>query len=251
MKFYTLNNIVRSVLHQKQLSIHWYLQFLKYAADCHRELTFDVMKSISARRLPVTDYKAVVLPCDFVDWIKVGVEVNQKIQPLVQTSGINRLNKLDAEGNKTLFGTTDTESIVYAGSSWFPGLFDDYGISAGRWFGIGAGSEGDTFKFLPERNEIQLNEALDVDEIVLEYVSDGSGSDAATSIEPYAQKTIEAYIDWMYKLHSRSFNISERREAEREYYQQLRFLRARKSDLNTPEDIKRVILRNYKQSVKV
>jgi hypothetical protein len=245
MKYVKLDHIVRSVLHQKQLTQHWYLQFLKYASDCLRELTFDTLKTINTRRLPVTDYKAVVLPCDFVDWTKVGIEVNQKIQPLVQTSGINRLNKFDDSGNKTVFGTGSSVDAI-----WATGLFADYGATLGRWYGVGAGFEGDTFKYLPERNEIQLNESLDVTEIVLEYISNGAGVDAATKVDPYAQKTIEAYIDWQYKLHSRAYGISERREAEREYYQQLRFLRARKSDLNTIEDFKRSVIRGYKASIK-
>lgn len=244
MRFIKLDHIVRSVIHQKQLKIHWYLQFLKYASDCLRELTFDTLKTINTKRLSVTDYKAVVLPCDFVDWTKVGIEVNQKIQPLVQTSGINRLNKLGANGAATTFGSS-VEPI------WATGIFSDYGASLGRWYGVGAGFEGDTFKYLPERNEIQLNESLDVTEIVLEYISNGACVDAATKVDPYAQKTIEAYIDWQYKLHSRAYGISERREAEREYYQQLRFLRARKSDLNTIEDFKRSVIRGYKASIKV
>ena len=77
MKLYTLDNIVRSALADRGYPMHFYLQFLQYGIDALRMLNFDVLQSIKSVRLPVNSYKAVTLPCDFVDIVKVGTETGQ------------------------------------------------------------------------------------------------------------------------------------------------------------------------------
>ena len=46
------------------------------------------------------------------------------------------------------------------------------------------------FQIFKERNQIQLDQTYSVENIVLQYVSDGQEADAATQIDPYAIKTI-------------------------------------------------------------
>lgn len=229
--------------------IHYYLQFLKYGADALREMTFDSMRVVNTVRLPVSDYKSVVLPCDFVDWIKVGYESGQYIVPLVAQDAINRLNKFDDAGAKTTFGDASDTIDTILWPVGYQTYFNNYGEWMGGVFGHGAGYQGDTFKFLPERNEIQLNEALALTEIVLEYVSDGQTSTASTRIDPYAQSSIEAYIDWKYKSHSTRFGPGEVNIARAEFYNQHRIYRARKNPL-TPEKIKRIFNQGYKAVIK-
>lgn len=253
MKYITLDGIVRSLLNQKQLPIHYYMRFLKYAADGYRELHFDSLKNIRAVKLPLTDYKAVQLPCDFVDLLKVGVATGQYVQPFVMRNGINRLNNLDASGNPTTYGSPTQSTSDYAafgGWDWFTNHFNDYGEATGRYFGLGVGSQRDTFKLIPERNEIQFSEDIQATEVILEYIGDGTCCDSATSIHPYAQKAIEAYADWMYKKHSKSFGLGDEQVAEREFVNQNRKLRARLNGM-TMEDIRRSVDSGYLASVKI
>lgn len=251
MRFTTLNNCARSYLNLTQRPIHYYARCLKYSSDCIRELIFDTLKILNTVRLPVNEFFEAELPADCIDWSKVGVQAGQFVRPLIQRDTINRLANIS---------TTDGSQITYPNpaeaTDEILGLFQWWGINrntngedTGGYYGLGAGSEPDTFKIIEERNVIQLNQNLTNSTIVLEYISDGSYVNSATRITPYAQKTIEAYIDWQYKLHSKSFGAYDHKLAEQEFYNQLRKLRARKSDL-TPELLIRIMNRHRKASLK-
>lgn len=101
----------------------------------------------------------------------------------------------------------------------------------------------DTYKILPERNEIQLHNSIDATSIILEYISDGSLIDNATQVNPYAKATIEAYINWKWKENNRSYGEGERMRAQRQFDHQNRILRARMNPL-TIQDIKASIYMN-------
>src|ERR1051325_10022357 len=105
MTWYSLDMITRSILMQRGYPIHWYIDFLKYSTECLRELTFDVLKVINSVKLPVNSYKAVTLPCNYVDWVKVGYATGQWVHPLAQ-GPINRLNNYDANGVKIPYEDT-------------------------------------------------------------------------------------------------------------------------------------------------
>jgi hypothetical protein len=239
------------VLLQKQLPMHWYLQFLKYAADGLREETFDSLKIIKTSRIDIDPNTFTApIPCDYVDWVKVGVENGQFIVPLAEQKGINRLSKYDSEGQRTLFGNPGGgENALW--SDYTTVCFNDAGEFLGRQFGLGGSNLANTFKELPERGEFQLHEQLVAtnDQIVLEYISDGTCPDNATQITPYAQKCLEAYIDWQYKKHSRSYGLGDEQVAEREFYNQRRKLRGRLNKIS-PSDLKRILNKNYRGSIK-
>ena len=83
---------------QRGYPIHFYIQALKSASDCLRELTFDTLQNINTVKLAVSETGVAELPCDFVDHIKIGVERGQYVKPLVQKDGLNRLQKTDNTG---------------------------------------------------------------------------------------------------------------------------------------------------------
>lgn len=112
----------------------------------------------------------------------------------------------------------------------------------GRMYGA-AIDRTDSFKIIPERNEIQLHQNLCATEIILEYISDGSEIDNATQVNPYAKATIEAYINWKYKENNRSYGEGERQRAQMQFDHQQRILRGRTNHI-TIADIKSIIYRN-------
>lgn len=266
MKFYSLNTIVNNCLLRKGYSIHWKMQFLASGRDCIREMSLDAMPIINTQLLDViidNGYKVVNLPCGYVDYTKVGIRVGQFVQPLLPRESINRLHNFDTNTGVIIpyDSITDVEvrngnTEIFAGFNspwynWDTVTWDTYGEFTGRFYGFsGAGSESDTFKVLPERNQIQLNENLFVDKIVLEYISDGvSGCDSATQVDVYAVATIEAYILYQQKEQNRNYSSQERELAKQEYIRQYQIFLARKSDL-TIETLKRTFNRNYRASIK-
>ena len=97
--------------------------------------------------------------------------------------------------------------------------------------------------FFKERNQIQIDQKLYVENVVLQYISDGQSADAATLVDPYAIKTIQAYIDSQLKAHNRNYNMGEKQLSQNEYIRERKILRARKADWSV-EKIKRIVQKN-------
>jgi hypothetical protein len=180
--------------------------------------------------------------------------IGQRIRPLVPTSTLNPLISLDVNQNFSEQEWTDNvvppgsnENQLYYGAlpyaQWFTVRYNDYGENIGRFFGLGAGYQEDTFQVFKERNQIQLDQKFYVENIVLQYVSDGQSADAASQVDPYAIRTIQAYIEYQMKAHNRTYNMGERQLAENYYIKERKILRARKSDWSV-EKIKRIVQKN-------
>jgi hypothetical protein len=248
---YTLDSIVKQALLLKRYPLAYYIDFLVYAKYCLAELALDDLKNVRTKLLTVNDYFAVDLPNDFLDETKVGVMVGQQIRPLVPDNSINSLNNYDSNFAITTYASEqqndNDEELFYYFNSWMNGLYlttfwNSYGEPLGRQFGF-SGGYSDTYKVVRERNQIQLNEAIGVDTIVLEYISDGTDADSATQITPYAVATIRAYIDWQHKANNRTYNDGQRELAKQEYMRERKILRARMSGL-TLTTLKRIVAKS-------
>ena len=264
MKFYSLNIIVRNVLLRRRYPLQYYLEFLVSGRDCLRQMSLDSLGVINTVLLDVTldgGYNVATLPSDYSDWTKVGIRAGQFVKPLLERSSINNLHNYDDNGAIIAYGgTTDIPQSAVdidmgiglnSGTfAWDTVTWDNYGEFLGRYYGFsGAGSQSDTFKVIPERNQIQLDENLIVDKIVLEYIGDGMCSDAATQIPVYAVDVIEAYILWQMKEQNRNYGLGERQIAYDEYVRQYKIFLARKNPL-TKEMITRILNKNYRGSIK-
>ena len=257
----SLDAIVRQTLLKRGYPLHWYMQFLVYAAECLRELTFDDLKVINTKLIPVDQtINAADLPSDFQGYVTVGAVVGQRIRPLTPTTTLMPLVNLDSEDNfaeqewnENASDLANTNGNLYYGglpyATWFNVNWNNYGENIGRFFGLGAGYQADTFQIVPERNQIQLDQYLFCENLVLQYFSDGQDADAATQIDPYAFKTIQSYILWQMKEHNRSYGAGERQMAQMEYTRERKILRARKADWSI-EKLRRIVQKNTMASPK-
>jgi len=252
MKLYTLDNIVRSALADRGYPMHWYLQFLQYGIDAFRMLNFDVLQNVKSVRLPVNSYKAVTLPCDYVDYIRVGNELGQYLNPFGEKrDSFNRLNKFDANGNKIPYGDIEADTGAIPSNwegFWYSNYTNDKGEHTGRIFNNVA-SFRDSFVILRERSEMQLDVSYTGAEIVLDYITDGVSSDATTSIHPYAIDTIKAFIFYKMKEHSRAYGVGERQIAKDDFYNQMRLLKGRMNGIDI-NDIRRSLAKGYGPVIK-
>lgn len=240
----TLDIIVRNVLLKDRRSIHWYLEYLAHAKDCLRELTFDILQITNTKKLALNSRKAVPFPCDYHDFVMVGTPVGQYVKPLLQYSKINDLINYDTNGQPALFPDPSQCNIYSFGIDWSLSTINEHGENIGRLYGYGQGREIDTYKIVESRKEFQFNQHFKPAFIILEYLSDGTDCDAATSVNPYAQATIEAYIKWQYKECNRTYGLTERKVAEDQFLKQRTHLVSRMNPL-TVEDVKRIARRSY------
>lgn len=252
MQTYTLDNITRSALADRGYSMHWYLQFLTYGVDILRQLNMDVLQNIKSVRLPVNNYKAATLPVDYVDYIRVGNETGQYINPFGEKrDSFNRLPKFDANGQKISYGDIEAQNGILPNNwegFWYTNYINDKGEHLGRIFNNFNGFR-DSFAIIRERSEIQLDTSYTGKEIVMDYISTGMTVDASNNIHPYAVDAIKAYMFWKMKEHGRHYNIAERRDAKEEYGNQLRILRARMNNIDV-NDIRRSLAKGYGTVIK-
>jgi len=251
----SLDSIVRNILLKRRYSLHWYLEFLLYAKECLREISMDDLQVVNFVMLPVDANGAANLPNDYLDEVSVNLPVGQKLKPLVKDSSITPLQAFDSDFALTTYqlGATQVASAliynnVFLSGLWNTTTFNEYGEPTGRFFGIGAASPTDTYNIIKSRNQIQLNEALTTSSIILAYIGNGTSSDAATQIDPYAEKTIDTYCMYLFKENNRTYSPSEAKMAWDMHIQQRQILRARMSDL-TVNKIRRIIQSNSTGSI--
>ncbi len=246
MRWVTLDKIVRSALFQRGYPIHYYALFLKLGADGFRELSMDSLRLINTVKIPVTSYKAAPLPCDFLDYVKIGIAQAGYVQPLVYSEALNRLPNYDSQGNiivyPDIFQSEATNGNVngvgFLGYNWV--TWNEYNEPTGRLYGLGTFPGPNGFKVLPERDIIQLDDNSVATNIILEYISDGQCCDSCSRITSYAQAAIEAYIFWKYKEFNRYYSNADRQLARQEFINQHRILRGRKDDM-TIDTIQNII----------
>lgn len=246
MNYVSLDTIVRSTLMRRGYSLHWYVQFLKHSADCLRELGFDTLKNVNTKVIPVTAGNVVKLPCDFVDWTKVGTKTGQYVSRLTQNEAMNRLPNYSG-GQIANYGEAGT-STYYSGYAYGWNWYNDLGEFNGELYGATGGVQAG-FKLLRERGIIQLSEQITATEIVLEYIGDGTACDNATKIHPYAQAAIEAYVVWQLKEHNRNYGAGERQLAHNQFIVEHKKLRSRLNPITT-NDIINIFNRSKTASVK-
>jgi hypothetical protein len=252
MKTYTIDNIVRQTLTDRGYTMHWYLQFLNYAINALRELNFDTLQNVKSVRMPVDSIGALKLPCDYVDFIRIGNELGEFIDPYVQREAFNNMYRFDENGNKTKYDNIDAASGYFPAN--YDGLFysnyaNDKGELTGRIFN-GQPSLRHSFKVIKERNEIQLDITFAKSTIALDYITDGTSVDASNAVHPYAINTIKAYIVWQMKEHNRYYNLSERETSKNIYYNELRILRGRLNSMDDV-DIRRSLAVAYGPTIKM
>jgi hypothetical protein len=251
MKVYTLDKLVRGALADRGYSMHFYIQFLTYGVSALRELNFDVLQSIKSVRIPINNYKAGALPCDYVDFIRVGDEYGQYVQRWGNKTSLNRLNNFDSQGNKIPFSDVESNSTALP-TTWEGYAYSSYASSNGEHLGRHFGSKPafrDSFLIVRERGEIQLDVDFSGTHITMDYISDGMTVDASNAIHPYATETIKAYIFWKMKEHSRAYGPQERQLAKEEFYNQMRVLRGRMNSMDDT-DVHRSLINSYGPVIK-
>ena len=226
--------------------MHWYMQCLVYGTNIAKELALDNVGVINTELITLDEFGAAKLPDDYVDWTKIGLAVGQYIRPLISENGINRLPKLDSNGNQELYNnvTAPIQSGYLPYTYYQQVVFNSYGEYIGREFGSANYNYNDNYKILKERGIIQCSEALAGQQIVFEYISNGCCTIGTVGVEPYSEATIRDYIKWQLKEHNRNMGLGERADAKNEYIKQHKKLIARKSKL-TADEINRIFIENF------
>ena len=225
-----------------------------------RELGFDVTNVVRSLKISVNATSdSVELPCDYVDWTKVGVVGNDGlVYVLGHNKNINYSQKMkecgeceDREDDKT-----STEGISLAGLDGIKDGFDSrvfrnfvYQNNEGRLYGMGGGNYYGEFRVNLDQNRIEMENNSGITEIVLEYIADPARAENP-QIHIYAEEALRQYI--YYRLIERKSSVpaNEKARARQEYYNERRKANARIKSF-TKEELLKTIRKNSKQSPKL
>lgn len=191
----TIDVIVREALMDCGYPIHYYLRFLNWALRGLREFTFDFPINIKEAKLNVTDYNAVIVPTGFVGACRVSIISGDLVLPIVHNTKLNGLYNFDSTGKKIKYSKPSEEELLidYYRLYAFEDNVNSNGEYLGRHFGY-VGSKVLSYKYIPERGEIQFSADLAESQIHLTYITDGVSVTSANVIHPYLGELLNAWI---------------------------------------------------------
>lgn len=200
-----------------------------------QELNYDAMKETKIVELTVCDNLRIVLPPDFVNWVRISLYKDGILSPLsenIQTNFAksylqdNDCRVLFDEDGGVLIGTSTLDGDRIDGTQKTPYLGDGkmhgrmgYNIDGNWVFDMPLGGRmglntetantNPTFKVDKKSGVINFSSHMADQTIVIEYVSDGmeNGDDAKVNVNKLFEEFIYAYIK--YSILSSKFGIQE------------------------------------------
>lgn len=202
-----------------------------------QELNYDAFKEIKILQVKVNDQALMILPPDYVNWVRISLYKNGYLMPLTENIQANTAlaylkdnagNWLyDQNGNilSPQFSPLDLDRIqgtkksIYLnqnspfngqeGYYWEGCWYFDYAIGARFGLNTETANMNPTFRIDKKGGVINFNSTMIGEQCVLEYVSDGmeGGNDTNVSVNKLFEDYIYAYID--YAVLSSKFGVQE------------------------------------------
>jgi len=225
-----------------------------------QELNYDALKETKIVELTVCDNATVVLPPDFVNWVRISLYKEGVLMPLtenIQTNFAksylqdNNCKVLFDEDGDVLIGTSlldgdridGIQKTQYLGDGKLNGALGyniegkwvfDYAIGARYGLNTETANINPTFKINKSGGVINFSSSMADQIVVIEYVSDGmeGGDDASVSVNKLFEGYIYAYIK--YAILNAKFGVQEYvvRRAQKEKSSLLRNARIRLSNIH-------------------
>lgn len=217
-----------------------------------QELNYDAMKEIRIVELTVTDRLNVVLPEDYVNWVRISLYKDGLLRPMTENFQANYATAylqdndgfvlFDFEGN-VLKGTSllEEDRVNSQNVAIYPGerqldKTNIYQYTVGGRFGVNTETQSGnpTFTIDKRAGVINFSSEMQDNNVVLEYVSDGleKGDDSAVSVNKMFEEYIYAYIK--YAILNAKFGVQEYvvRRARKEKTNLLRNAKIRLSNIH-------------------
>ena len=225
-----------------------------------QELNYDALKETKIVELTVCDNATVILPDNYVNWVRISLYKDGILMPLEENINTNFADSylqdndckvlFDEDGN-ILMGTSiidsdridNTQKTEYLGDGRFSGQFG-YNVD-GRWifdytvgsrFGLNTetANANPTFKIDNANGLIKFDSSMADEIVIIEYVSDGmnGGDDSSIKLNKLFEEYIYAYIK--YAILNSKFNVQEYvvRRAQKDKSALLRNARIRLSNIH-------------------
>ena len=196
MQTKTINELVRDLLLDKELPLHYYVPFLNRAVTCLNYLSFDFNMGPNVKEvlLPVKSYDRVDIPAGAINVISVHGLLGDKVLPFSINSKITRVYNLDGS-EKVPYpeGQTNLIDIDYKKSS-VPKT-ETYAEERVQVFDISDKTDKYSYNIDLENGEIILDQRHGLSNVYVRYLSSVVSKTSANLIHPFLEPVIVAYID--------------------------------------------------------
>jgi len=196
-------------------------QVLFHAKRGIQELNYDAMKEIKILQLTLNHTNSMVLPSDYVNWVRISQYKNGILFPLTENIQTNFSSAYLQDNNSNLLFDQDgnvlspqesqvdlsrgQRSIYLNRNSLFNGQegtcvdgcwYFDFAVGARFGLNPETANANPTFKIDKQNGIIHFDTVTGADSMVLEYVSDGmeNGNDSQVSVNKLFEEFIYAYI---------------------------------------------------------
>jgi hypothetical protein len=245
MEQISVDEIVRGIIHDDlgRDSLHSYDRLLGFALRGVKKIAFDAARGVKTVSIDLLPNKTIQLPDDYVDYVKIGIQQGDKVLTFTCNNDLALLRPTERDGET--FNTPEDAPKIGEGV-WFYNYFD--GTHTGRIYGYGSGRNPiGYFRVDREKCNIAFSGDVEASCIYMEYITNGLSCDCNTTIHPFFEETLIAWILWHY--HKSKDNISLARMEETRYKEELRLAR-RKFTGFTKKDLMETFRRHYKLSIK-
>jgi hypothetical protein len=217
-----VSEVVGQFLDLTNLGKSEYARALRIAVRGWRQLNWDITGQVKTIRLEVNSDKTIFLPEDFLNIADFGIDNgNGGIQSYTRSTNFTSLDRLI---------TSDPSNKVSNTKDIYPNGGYSYGI--GSYNNIGYYNIN-----LKERRIILSPDNTYTGTFVLKYISNGAGNCDDYEINELAQEALLTWIDWQWSKGDRRMGINEKRDKERQFYNEkskarLRIKKITKSQMN-------------------
>lgn len=222
--FVNLDYVVRNALiDMNDFSMENYKRFLQWAVRGFTDLNLFVVENIRVEYLKLSSAKTATLPSDFIDYTKIGMEINGQIWTFTLNDKMVLPRKTDDCGETLPTNTQTLDDKVTGQASLVPN-FGYYfamhfrnGQYVGEMYGLGGGFNNAYFRIDHERNQIAFDSEIPTDEIILEYKSSGISASGETLIPRKAVPALIAYVHWQ-RIENNDKVAESKKERKRQLY---------------------------------
>jgi hypothetical protein len=179
--------------------------------------------------MDISDINTVDLPEDFVDYIKIGRIINNKIYTLSLNDNL---------------ATPHSEDC---GEDTNPYIQSVYDLPYEQQYGTGGGYNCAEYKIDKRNRRIIIGGGVPGSQIIMEYISSGVCSE--TVVPRYAVPVIRAYVYWMRVENDPRVPFNEKERKQNLYVTEMRRLKEFETRL-TVDEIMDAIYRGYRQTIK-
>lgn len=231
-KYYTVDAVVKSAMADiGESTTHLYQLFLMYALEELREMNISFSREIKTVVLPMNSYKSIDIPSDCIDWVKIAIQVGERLMTMGVQTDLALHNDVDDCGNPIINLPQRPFDEKINGVN-----FDSYGgywlnnftptnsvganpVDSGRVFAYGGAlpSRG-LYRIDRERGQIRFDDSVMNANIYLEYISDGFNPSETTYINPLCYAYLRKAIHFRRVDNDENVSANEKERKSRDLY---------------------------------